>query len=145
MLILLPSAPTIQALSCVIFQQASHVILIFKTGWRRCVFESVHCLLYPGVWALLKLASYHFCVAWFSQRSEGLGGSEPRCIGTPRHHLNRFNHVHVDLVGSLPPSRGFTHLPTIIDCTTRWPSIVPPSSTAPSGGLCVPRHLDCLF
>jgi Integrase core domain len=38
----------------------------------------------------------------------------------------RFSHVHVDLVGPLPPSeRGHTFLMTMIDRTTRWPEIVP--------------------
>ena len=33
----------------------------------------------------------------------------------------RFSHVHVDIVGLLPPSRdGYTHLLTMIDRSTRW-------------------------
>jgi len=41
----------------------------------------------------------------------------------------RFDHVNVDLVGPLPPSRGFTHLLTMVDRTTRWPEAIPLSST----------------
>ena len=41
----------------------------------------------------------------------------------------RFDHVNVDLVGPLPPSRGFTHLLTMVDRTTRWPEVVPLSAT----------------
>uniref|UniRef100_A0AAV2KH15 Reverse transcriptase RNase H-like domain-containing protein n=1 Tax=Knipowitschia caucasica TaxID=637954 RepID=A0AAV2KH15_KNICA len=33
----------------------------------------------------------------------------------------RFDHVNIDLVGPLPPSRGFTYLLTMVDRTTRWP------------------------
>lgn len=40
----------------------------------------------------------------------------------------RFGHVHVDLVGPLPPSHGFTHLFTTVDRTTRWPEAVPLAS-----------------
>ena len=40
----------------------------------------------------------------------------------------RFSHVHVDLVGPLPSSHGFTYLFTMIDRTTRWPEAVPLSS-----------------
>ena len=37
----------------------------------------------------------------------------------------RFSHVHVDIVGPLPPSReGYTHLLTMIDRSTRWPEAV---------------------
>ena len=37
----------------------------------------------------------------------------------------RFTHVHVDIVGPLPTSRGYTYLRTILDRTTRWPEAVP--------------------
>jgi hypothetical protein len=33
----------------------------------------------------------------------------------------RFAHIHVDLVGPLPPSRGHTYLFTVIDRISRWP------------------------
>ena len=41
----------------------------------------------------------------------------PEAIPIP---ARRFSHVHVDLVGPLPPSGGFRYLFTIIDRTTRW-------------------------
>ncbi|KAL2099504.1 hypothetical protein ACEWY4_003898 [Coilia grayii] len=44
----------------------------------------------------------------------------------------RFDHVNVDLVGPLPPSRGCTYLFTTVDRTTRWPEVVPLSSTTAS-------------
>ena len=37
----------------------------------------------------------------------------------------RFSHVHLDIVGPLPPSReGYTHLLAMIDRSTRWPEAV---------------------
>ena len=42
----------------------------------------------------------------------------------------RFAHVHVDLVGPLPPSSGYTHLFTIVDRSTRWPEALPLSDTS---------------
>ncbi len=40
----------------------------------------------------------------------------------------RYTHIHVDLVGPLPPSRGHTYLFTIIDRTSKWPEAIPLSS-----------------
>lgn len=37
----------------------------------------------------------------------------------------RFKHVHIDIVGPLPTSEGFTYLLTMIDRFSRWPEAVP--------------------
>ena len=37
----------------------------------------------------------------------------------------KFEHIHVDLVGPLPPSEGYKYLLTILDRTTRWPVAIP--------------------
>ena len=37
----------------------------------------------------------------------------------------RFLSLHVDVVGSLPPSEGMTYLSTVIDRSTRWPEAIP--------------------
>ena len=36
----------------------------------------------------------------------------------------RFDHVHIDLVGPLPPSQGCTYLLTCVDRFTRWPEAI---------------------
>src|SRR5206468_679414 len=38
---------------------------------------------------------------------------------------DRFRHVHIDLVGPLPPSRDFTYCLTCVDRFTRWPEVIP--------------------
>lgn len=37
----------------------------------------------------------------------------------------RFDHLHIDLVGPLPPDNGFRYILTIIDRFSRWPKAVP--------------------
>ena len=37
----------------------------------------------------------------------------------------RFEIVHIDIVGPLPPSKGFTYLLTCVDWFTRWPEAIP--------------------
>ena len=38
---------------------------------------------------------------------------------------SRFQHLHVDIVGPLPPSRGCSYLFTVIDWFTHWPEAIP--------------------
>ncbi|GFU96558.1 hypothetical protein TNCV_3364171 [Trichonephila clavipes] len=45
--------------------------------------------------------------------------------------VERFQHVHVDLIGPFPPSDGFTFLLTFIDCYIRWPEVIPVSDISP--------------
>lgn len=37
----------------------------------------------------------------------------------------RFKHIHMDLVGPLPPSKGFSYILTTVDRFTRWPEAIP--------------------
>jgi hypothetical protein len=36
----------------------------------------------------------------------------------------RFLHVHIDLLGPLPTSAGYTYSLTVVDRFTRWPEVV---------------------
>ena len=47
----------------------------------------------------------------------------------------RFDHIHVDLVGPLPSSQGFTYLLTVVDRFTRWPEAIPLTSVDTKRGV----------
>ena len=34
-----------------------------------------------------------------------------------------FDNIHTDIVGSLPPSKGYSYLLTCVDCFTCWPEV----------------------
>ena len=52
----------------------------------------------------------------------------------------RFSHVHINIVGPLPSSQGFSYLLTMIDRTTRWPEVAPLASI--SAASCVRAFLS---
>ncbi|GFT31235.1 integrase catalytic domain-containing protein [Trichonephila clavipes] len=53
---------------------------------------------------------------WNSKRSLFSSFQEPS---------QRFDHVHLDLIGSLPPSNGYTYCLTMIDRFSKWPEAQP--------------------
>ena len=102
--------------------------------------NNLHATCHPGITATCKLVSSRFC--WPGMAKE-VREFAKNCLDCQRSkvsvhvHLQpdpvhvpkrRFSHVHVDLVGPLPVSKGFSYLFTVIDRTTRWPEAYPLSS-----------------
>ena len=107
---------------------------------REAVFKSLHSIHHPGVRATRRLITARFC---WPQMAKAINQMARACLqcqrGKVHRHIHlqpeeipvphrRFAHLHVDLVGPLPPSRGHTYLFTIIDRTSRWPEAVPLAS-----------------
>jgi hypothetical protein len=107
---------------------------------REAVFQSLHSIHHPGVWATCRLIAARFC---WPQMAKAITLMARACLycqqGKLHKHVHlqpaeipvphsRFPHIHVDLVGLLPPSRGHTYLFTIIDRTSRWLEAIPLSS-----------------
>ncbi|KAL6490077.1 hypothetical protein MHYP_G00004220 [Metynnis hypsauchen] len=111
---------------------------------QRSVFDAIHNLSHPGRKTTQKLVAAKF--VWHGLK-KNIRDWANACVDCQRAKVHRhikaplsffpvperrFDHVHVDLVGPLPPSRGFTHLLTVVDRTTRWPEAIPLSSTTSS-------------
>ena len=109
---------------------------------RRTVFEAVHGLAHPGFRASRRMVTSRFvwpgcsadvakwcrdCVGWARGKVTQQETTAVEPIPLP---ADKFEHVHVDLVGPLPVSaEGHTHLLTIVDQCSRWPEVIPMRST----------------
>ncbi len=108
---------------------------------RRQVFEHLHGAAHPGRRAACRLISSRY--VWKGLSTDVTAWAKA-CLGCQRAKIHRhvqvspqhiplpsrcFSHIHVDLLGPLPASKGFTHLFTIIDRTSRWPEAIPIAAT----------------
>uniref|UniRef100_A0A5S6Q3K9 RNA-directed DNA polymerase n=1 Tax=Trichuris muris TaxID=70415 RepID=A0A5S6Q3K9_TRIMR len=104
---------------------------------RRQIFDALHALSHPSIRGTRRLISQHYI--WPAMNRE-VGQWTRNCLPCQRCKVQRhtrapptifevpdkrFDHVHVDLVGPLPRSRGCAYLLTMVDRYTRWPEAVP--------------------
>ncbi|BHF73643.1 hypothetical protein SprV_0401672500 [Sparganum proliferum] len=111
------------------------------TSMRQAVFQTLHGLSHPGIRASQKLLTERFVWPGMNKDVKAWARS---CLSCQRHKVQhhskspsgtfpspdpRFSHVHVDVIGPLPPSNGFTHLLTCVDRYTRWAEAIPLPNT----------------
>ncbi|GBN95167.1 Retrovirus-related Pol polyprotein from transposon opus [Araneus ventricosus] len=107
------------------------------TSFRKLIFDHLHNLAHPGIAALTKLISARYVwpgmkyqiKQWVRccescQRSK-IQRHTKTPLGTFSLPDARFTHIHIDIVGPLPPSEGQIYLLTIIDRFSRWPEAIP--------------------
>jgi len=104
---------------------------------RRRVFDIIHNQAHPGIKATLALVKERHSWVNMDRQIRNWARSCTMCQRTKvqRHVIapvmpfevpeRQFGHIHIDLVGPLPPSDGHEYLLTAIDRFTRWPEAFP--------------------
>lgn len=108
--------------------------------FRRQAFDNLHQLSHPGIRASIKLVADKFvwpklrvdCAKWTRtcitcQRSKVHRHNQPAIAAFPP-TSQRFEQVHIDIVGPLPISNGYRYIFTCIDRFSRWPEAIPIST-----------------
>lgn len=105
--------------------------------YRRRLFDAVHNLSHPGANASVEMLRKRY--VWPALRRDVRKWART-CVPCQRSKINRhthsppaqlppvnrrFEHVHLDIVGPLPPSNGQRYLVTLIDRFSRWPEAIP--------------------
>jgi hypothetical protein len=114
---------------------------LLPARFRSAAVLSLHNIHHPGMRASRRLVCSSFCWPKMGSFVSALIRNCLQCQKSKIHRhvtlqaahipvpVRRFSHIHVDLVGPLPRSSGFSYLFTVIDRTTRWPEAVPLTST----------------
>ena len=109
---------------------------------RKTIFDALHGGAHPGARATRRIIAARYVWPGLSKDVTLWSRECLNCQQSKIHQhvrlraaeipmpARRFEHVHVDLVGPLPASHGFTHLFTIIDRSTRWCEAVPLMTTS---------------
>jgi len=103
------------------------------------IFNLIYSLTYPSRRATARLLKQKFvwhnisrdakdwvrsCTACQTSKIQRHTETGPGSFHQPQ---RRSAHIHVDVVGPLPPSEGHRYLFTIVDRSTRWPEAIPKS------------------
>lgn len=107
------------------------------TAYHRDVFDALHGLAHGGCKATFQIIKTRYC---WPDMSRDIGKWTRCCVQCQRakvirHTLTatipflpakrRFGHIHIDLVGPIPPFNGNKYLLTCVDRFTRWPEAWP--------------------
>lgn len=104
---------------------------------RKVVFEKSHNLSHPGIRSTRKMISSRY---FWPNLNKDVNRWAKSCIQCQKSKVirhvksgveaipipsGRFEHIHLDLVGPLPMSKGYSYLLTLVDRFSRWPEAYP--------------------
>lgn len=104
---------------------------------RQAVFNAMHGLAHPGIRRTVHMCKKRF--VWPSISADVTKWAR-HCLACQKSKIQRhtraplssfqepsqrFDHVHLDLIGPLPPSNGYSYCLTVIDRFSKWPEAQP--------------------
>ncbi|KAJ0169157.1 hypothetical protein K1T71_014924 [Dendrolimus kikuchii] len=104
---------------------------------RKQVFDSLHSFSHPGANATAQLVAQRFvwpgvrkdCRKWSQECLPCQRAKVHRHVSAPLGTFDlpraRFQFIHMDIIGPLPPSQGNKYFLTVVDRFTRWPKVTP--------------------
>jgi transposase InsO family protein len=131
----IPFPGTAKPVVCDFSSERPRVLL--PQQFRKQVFDSLHNISHPGAKATLKLVADRYVWPTMGKDVNAWTRSCEACQRSKIHrHIQsptqacippneRFEKIHIDIVGPLPESEGCRFLLTCIDRFTRWPEAVP--------------------
>ena len=138
--------PSLKFVSLPLLNTDEHIICDISTGtprpfvpttFRKSVFDHFHSISHPSIRATAKMVSQRY--VWPNMQKE-LRAWAKNCLACQRSKIHRhtvsppatfklpdarFKNIHLDIVGPLPPSRGYTHVLNCVHRFRRWPMAVP--------------------
>ena len=115
--------------------------VLVPEGRQRAIFEAVHNLAHLSGKATLAIVAKLYVwqnmrrdvIRWAKECSSCAVSKVARHTSPPIQQitvpLERFSHVHIDIVGPFEQDQGCRYILTMIDRTTRWPEAVPIGDT----------------
>lgn len=114
----------------------NHVRPFVPESLRQLVFKKMHNLSHPGTNITVEMVRERFVWPGMNKQIRGWVKNCLQCQKCKVHRhtksiiegipvVARFKHVHIDLIGPMPSSRGFNYCVTMRDRFTRWSEAVP--------------------
>ena len=114
-----------------------HIRPYITAKFRKQVFSNLHGLGHPSyratkplintqfVWHGLNIHIAKWCRSCKGCQTAKVSRHNKPVFGKFDKPTERFDHVHIDIVGTLPYADGFRYLLTCVDRFTRWPEAIP--------------------
>ena len=80
---------------------------------------------WPYIWHGMNIDIAKWCRSCKGCQTAKVSRHNTPVFGKFTEPTERFDHVHIDIVGPLPYANGFRYLLTCVDCFTRWPEAIP--------------------